>query len=116
MGLLRSHDCGVSTRGVPSAREVIDAHARLRGYVELIEDFLAHRTQASDFSDVFFRRWQADEAPYDEPLWDILNWIALGCECFTEDPRPGNPFDLSEEELRSDCADRIGFLRSRLSE
>lgn len=84
--------------------------SRLAKYIQMIEDFLGRRTAAEEFSEEFFRAFQADPGGWTGELYEALDWIATACECYT--PRaPNSEFDVTEDQLRSQCSERLKVLR-----
>ena len=86
--------------------------ARLSHYIALIEDFLAGRRAVEEFSDVFFREFQNDPGGWRGGLNESLNGVATACEAYAPDP-PWSDFDLTERQLRDECAQHLHEL-SRL--
>lgn len=83
---------------------------RLAYYIRLIEEFLAARRSPDEFSRTFFRTFKTDPGGWQQETFDALNWVATACESYT--PRqPRSEFDVTEAELRSQCAQRLGDLR-----
>jgi hypothetical protein len=76
----------------------------------MIEDFLARRTTAKEFSSSFFRAFQADNTHWGGELYDALNAVATAAECY-EPGVASDEFDVTEEELRAECRRRLAGLR-----
>ena len=84
--------------------------ARLANYVQMVEDFLANRSTPQAFSETFFRTFKEDAGGWDTRIFEALNWVATACECYV----PGAPtseFDVTEKQLRTQCAERLKELR-----
>jgi len=82
---------------------------RLTKYIQMIEDFLARRSTADEFSGAFFRAFQKDPGGWGGDLYEALNWVATACESYT--PRaPRSEFDVTEDQLRAQCAERLKAL------
>jgi hypothetical protein len=83
---------------------------RLAQYIQMIEGFLDRRTTAEEFSAAFFRSFHDDPGGWQGELYEALNWVATACESYT--PRtPRSEFDVSEDQLRAQCAERLKVLR-----
>jgi hypothetical protein len=83
---------------------------RLAYYIRLIEEFLAWKRSPDEFSRTFFQRFKTDPGGWPQETFDALNWVATACESFTPQP-PRSEFDVTEEDLRSQCAERLDELR-----
>ena len=83
---------------------------RLAYYIRLIEEFLAGRRNPDEFSRTFFQRFKTDPGGWQQETFDALNWVATACESYTPQP-PRSEFDVTEAELRSQCAQRLKELR-----
>lgn len=84
--------------------------ARLAKYIQMIEDFLANRLSAEEFSGAYFRAFQKDPGGWGGEFYEALNWVATACESYT--PRaPRSEFDVTEDQLRAQCAQRLAVLR-----
>jgi hypothetical protein len=83
---------------------------RLTQYVRMIEDFLARRSTAEEFSGAFFRAFHEDPGGWGGELYEALNWIATACESYT--PRASkSEFDVTADQLRAQCSERLKLLR-----
>ena len=83
----------------------------LAQYVTMIEDLLANRMTAYDFSGAYFLAFQADPTMWSEDVYEPLNAVALMAEAY----EPGEPtwrFDVTEEQLRDGCSERVRVLRA----
>ena len=86
------------------------SHAtRLATYIRMIEDFLSGRSAPSAFTEAFFEAFHGDPGGWDREAYDALNWVATACESYS--PRaPRSEFDVSIEELRRGCTQRLKEL------
>ncbi len=84
---------------------------QLARYTRMIKDFLDGRVAAGAFADAFFHAFQGDPGGWmGQGVYEALNSIATACECYSPDV-PDSEFDMTEEQLRQECDQRLGQLR-----
>ena len=75
----------------------------------MIEDFLSGRSAPNAFTEAFFGAFHEDPGGWNRETYDALNWVATACESYS--PRaPRSEFDVSIEELRRECNQRLKEL------
>jgi hypothetical protein len=89
-----------------------DDPLQLRGYVTLLDDFLAGRVGATDFDLAFFRLQGRDRVLRGDPWYPILQDLFYACEDYVIQPElRTEPGDLDEAQL----LDAARTARARLA-
>ena len=89
-----------------------DDPLELRGYVTLLDDFIAARIGATDFDLAFFRLQEREKVIRGEPWYPILQDLFYACEDYVIEPElRTDPGDLDEGQL----LDAARTARARLA-
>lgn len=71
----------------------------LKPYFELMESFHSGRVSAEGFETEYLALFKADERPFPEKVFKILNQLFSDVDMFVSDPEIRRPGDLDQNQL-----------------
>ena len=85
---------------------------KLNPYIHLMESFLAHKIDASEFERRYFSMFKNDTSSWTEAEYENLNYLFGELDAFCADPELRDENDIDEDQLREAAKMTLANLSS----